>query len=294
MPLARCAVPFFYLVSVFLAKKTYSMDMAPFLSLSKKWILMWSKYFILFAIIGVLIDWYSGDVMYPSLCDIKSLMLSGQCLYVNEHLVNAHKMGLLTLWFLYEGAMAFGLLFLLRKHLHSKFLLFIIILSQLASAILIHKGICKWLFLYSSFPFLYYGMWFGRTDLPSNIGKKIFLIMAACGSFLLSIIEYKILGDVVFVNLFFSIILFILIASPETEKTSYRLMPPILLRKFRKSSPITLDIYIWHRFVYVLIVLLGIDCHGIDAIVIFTITLLVSWVIRYYLKNGFPQTSKLT
>lgn len=46
-------------------------------------------------------------------------------------------------------------------------------------------------------------MWLGRTDLPSNIGKKNFLIMAACGSYLLSIIEYKILGDVVFV-IFFS------------------------------------------------------------------------------------------
>lgn len=116
MPLARCAVPFFYLISgFFLAKKTCNVDLIPFMPTAKKWILMWGKYFVVFAIIGVLIDWYCGNITYPNIKDFASLVLTGQCMYVDEHIVATHKLGLLTLWFLYEGALAFALIYVLRK-----------------------------------------------------------------------------------------------------------------------------------------------------------------------------------
>lgn len=98
-------------------------------------------------------------------------------------------------------------------------------------------------------------------------------------------VEYKCLEDVVFVNLPFSVIIFILITSSEVEKILRRFASPILLGMLQTSSPVTLDIYIWHRLVYVLIMLLGIDCYGMDAIMVFVITLLASCAIRYCLKK---------
>lgn len=286
MPLARCAVPSFYMISgFFLAKKTCNVDFIPFLPTVKKWILMWGKYFVVFAIIGVLIDWYCGNITYPNIKDFTSLVLTGQCLYVDEHIVATHKLGLLTLWFLYEGALAFALLYVLRKYLYFKVMLIVVMAVQLVAAILIHKGITTWLFPYSSFPFLYYGMWLGRKDKVHHIVKKKMLLIVVCFLYILGMVEYKCLEDVVFVNLPFSVIIFILITSSEVEKILRRFAPPILLGMLQTSSPVTLDIYIWHRLVYVLFMLLGIDCYGMDAIMVFVITLLASCAIRYCLKK---------
>lgn len=285
MPLARCAVPFFYLISgFFLAKKTCNVDLIPFMPTAKKWILMWGKYFVVFAIIGVLIDWYCGNITYPNIKDFASLVLTGQCMYVDEHIVATHKLGLLTLWFLYEGALAFALIYVLRKNLYSKVMLIVVMAVQLVAAIFVHKGITTWLFPYSSFPFLYYGMWLSWKDKTHHIVKKKMLLIAACFLYILGMVEYKCFGDVVFVNLPFSVMIFMLITSSGAEKILRRFAPPILLGILQKSTPVTLDIYIWHRLVYVLIMLLGIDCYGMDAIMVFVITLLASCAIRYCLK----------
>lgn len=126
MPLARCGVPFFYLVSgYFLAKKMGQQGDGGGMCLrsARKWIAMWGRYIVVFAVLGVLIDWYCGDVSFPQMSDAASLALHGQCLYIDEHIINSQRLGLLTLWFLYDGALAFGVLYLMRKHLRSKWLL---------------------------------------------------------------------------------------------------------------------------------------------------------------------------
>ena len=163
--------------------------------------------------------------------DVISLVLTGQCLYVDEHIVAAHKLGVLTLWFLYEGAFAFGLLYLLRKYLYSKVMLIVVMTIQLVAAIFVHKGISTWLFPYSSFPFLYYGMWLGMKDKTHHVVKKKMLTIAVvCFFYILGMVEYKCLGDVVFVNLPFSVIIFLLVTSSGTEKALRRFTPPHFAR----------------------------------------------------------------
>lgn len=288
MPLARCGVPFFYLVSgYFLAKKMGQQGDGGGMCLrsARKWIAMWGRYIVVFAVLGVLIDWYCGDVSFPQMSDAASLALHGQCLYIDEHIINSQRLGLLTLWFLYDGALAFGVLYLMRKHLRSKWLLLLIVALQLVSAVCQHEGLRAGVGLtYASIPYIYYGVWLGRSDaLETYLSEKrhytMLLVMAGV-LYLCSMVEYKLMGDVEFANIPLSVLLFLLVVSGRTGRFIVRITPPLWLRSLQNSTPYTLDVYIWHRFVYVLIVMVGINCYGCDAIVAFVVTLLASFVIR--------------
>lgn len=287
MPLARCGVPFFYLVSgYFLAKKMGRDDGGRLcLRSARKWIGMWGKYIVVFAVLGVLIDWYCGTVSCPQLSDVVSLTLRGQCRYIDEHIVNSQRLGLLTLWFLYDGALAFGVLHLLRKHLYSKWLLLLVIVLQLVSAVCQYEGHGSWLGLsYASVPYIYYGMWLGRSDAFEAFlaAKRPYTMLLALTGvlFLCGMAEYKLMGNVVFVNIPLSVLLFLLVVSVRTGNYIAQITPPLWLRSLQKSTPYTLDVYIWHRFVYVLMVIVGVNCHGFDAVNAFALTLLASYVIR--------------
>ncbi len=266
MPLARCAVPFFYLVSgYFLAKKMRGGDEHLCLRSAKKWIRMWGRYIVVFAVLGLLIDWYCGTMSYPSMKDAVYMITQGVCPYIDEHIVDSHKLGIMTLWFLYDGALAFALLYVLRRHLFSKVLLFAVVVLQLVSAVAVHEHWGGWWnFLYASVPYIYYGMWIGKSGIFETTMEKqrpyVLLLAIASVLYICGMVEYKMMGDEVFVNIPLSILLFLLIHSDRTAKALYKFTPP------PAAQPITASKFLHVGHLHLAQIRLCLDGHGGDGL----------------------------
>lgn len=97
--------------------------------------------------------------------------------------------------------------------------------------------------------------------------------------FLIGVIEMRINKDVVFTNIPLSICIFLLLTwGIDTSKRLQGIATPI-------SHIFTLDIYIWHRLVYYIMKIIGMEMHGFDAIVVFLITLALAIGIRWSFKH---------
>lgn len=218
MPLARCAVPFFYLVTGYFL--SISMEEGntegKIRKVCVKWLKLYGKYIALFLLISFILDacfhqmerWTSTDSLW--------LLLSGSPPFIDQHVWNGHIYGISTLWFLYCGFLALCTLYLLRKYLYTKWLFGIIITLQIVSAIALHEQWTRWLLFYSSIPFLYYGMLLGRKT-KGNTGilhsSKQYTILAVFSLFLfcVSVLEIILHKDVFIANIPLSLGLFILL-----------------------------------------------------------------------------------
>lgn len=219
MPLARCAVPFFYLatgyfLSISMEDGNAEMKMQ---KVCVKWLKLYGKYIALFLLISIIMDACSQQIEHWTSTDSLWMLLSGNPPLIDQHVWNGNTYGISTLWFLYCGFLALCVLYLLQKYLYTKWLFLIIIALQVVSAIALHEQWTRWLLFYSSIPFLYYGMLLGRKA-KENTGilhsSKQYTILAVFSLLLFcaSVFEMILFKDVFIANIPLSLGLFILFA----------------------------------------------------------------------------------
>lgn len=116
-PIARCAVPFFYMVTGYFVLNTSRENI---LKTSKKWLAMWIKYSLILLAIGCLWNWCSGNHVTWSCRDTIDFVISGSNSFIDEHVYNGDTYGLSTLWFLYAGFLALMLYCIIYRQLYKK------------------------------------------------------------------------------------------------------------------------------------------------------------------------------
>lgn len=290
MPLARCAVPFFYLVTgYYLGRSICNSQADSKMKIAcNKWFHLWVKYIITFLIISLLLDIIFTQLERWTITDTQFLLINGIMPFIDEHTWDGKVYGISTLWFLYCGWLALCVLYALHKYIFSKWLLAVVIMLQIALAFAVYKEKTNWLFFYSSLPFLIYGIWIAKIQKEIHLLSKHIKCLALITFliFLIGVIEMRINKDVVFTNIPLSICIFLLLTwGVDTSKRLQGIVlpPPI-------SHIFTLDIYIWHRLVYYIMKIMGMEMHGFDAIAVFLITLALAVGIR----RSFKYLSNLT
>lgn len=286
MPLARCAVPFFYLITGFYLGKSICDSRADvkMINTCKKWFRLWVKYIIIFILISLFLDMIFNQLEDWTFTDTKLLLLNGNMPFIDEHVWNGKVYGISTLWFLYCGCLALCVLYALRKYIFSKWLLVAVIMMQIVLAFSVYKEHTNWLFFYSSLPFLFYGLRIAQMSKRLRFTNKHIIKRLTFVTFLLyfvGVIEMKINKDVVFANIPLSICIFLLLTwGVDAFKQLREKVPPLPI-----SHIFTLDIYIWHRLVYYIMKIMGMEMYGYDAIVVFLFTLVLAIGIRWAFKH---------
>lgn len=281
MPVARCAVPFFYLVTGYFLAKSMVVDESgdKFRRSIIKWFCLWIKYAFVFFVISLVIDISFNQLGMWNVNDVYWMFLTGCSPFIDQHIWNGKIYGVTTLWFLYCGFLSLCVLYILRRFIFKRWFLLVVVLVQIIAAITVYIKLTSWLFFYSSLPFIYYGIVMGNSLKKSpgikNKRKILIVLIASVLLFFIGVIEYKLTKDVVVTNLPLSLGLFILLLN--TDKLSVGL---INRGVYVTSSQYTLDVYIWHRLVYYLLIVVGFNFMGWDAVIVFLITLFGSMMIR--------------
>lgn len=218
MPLARCAVPFFYLVTGYFLSISMEDGNAEYKmrKICVKWLKLYGKYIVLFLLISVVLDTCFHQMECWTSIDSQWMLLSGNPPFIDQHVWNGHIYGISTLWFLYCGVLALCMLNLLRKYLYTKWLLGIIITFQIVSVIALHEQWTRWLLFYSSVPFLYYGMLLGgrvKKNVSILHSSKQYATLAVFSFlwFCAGVLEMILFKDVFIANIPLSLGLFILL-----------------------------------------------------------------------------------
>lgn len=277
-PIARCAVPFFYMVTGYFVLNTSRENI---LKTSKKWLVMWIKYSLILLAIGCLWNWCSGNHVTWSCRDTIDLVISGSNSFIDEHVYNGDTYGFSTLWFLYAGFLALMLYYIIYRQLYKKGVDVIMVILLFGSVItnylfkIQYDESLRLVFL--AIPFMYMGGRFRHIRLK-KINAKLFLIIV----FLLWIIglfeiDYVKTNKVVVQNIYLSCIPLSLIVFYVIANSSLTVSNKIM-RYFPVSS--TLDVYIWHRLVYFILVLLGCYIGVVGSIEVFLVTASLSIIIK--------------
>ena len=171
-PFARCAVPFFYLVTGYFLGKACSDDKSILAFKLKKschkWLNLWLKYTLALLFISIILDVCLGQIESWTWNDTYTMLMSGVCAFIDQHEWKLQTYGISTLWFLYCGFLAFCIIYIMRKFVYTAWFLLIIIICQVSFVFFIYNGVTNWLFFYSTLPFLYYGMLIGHYSLLSG------------------------------------------------------------------------------------------------------------------------------
>lgn len=131
-PLARCAVPFFYMVTGYFVLNT---SREHIIKASKKWLVMWMKYSLILLLVGCFWNWCSGSYSAWSCRDTIDLVLSGSNSFIDEHVYNDRTYGFSTLWFLYAGFLALMLSSIFYRFLYKKMVDMIVVILLFGSII---------------------------------------------------------------------------------------------------------------------------------------------------------------
>ena len=279
MPIARCAVPFFYIVSGdFLWKDSEEDFRSSCMRNAKKWLKLYIVSALILSIAAVVIKicypqpladfswqqvyWLCFNGVYPSL---ERIELFGKTL------------GTTVVWFLYTGMITFIIAKLLYNFIKRRYFLIWCILLIVVSIIInrIYGGVLVPRLLSASVPFVLIGSWL-RCHWKSYENKLPFIKLCVSVVLLYMVggIEMKFFDgykEMVFSTTFLSIVL-ILVALKSPYKFSF-------ISHFPVKS--TFDVYIYHRLMFVLLVIAGWNSiSGLSAVVVYAVCLAISVLIR--------------
>lgn len=286
MPIAWCAVPFFYMVTgYFLYDNNPAKIGAKITKALKNYLKIWVISFaLLTSIVFILKVIYSNPLGW-SLKDITDLFVAlGNCQAAELVTIHGISYGTSALWFLYGGVISLALLLGLKRWLFNKTLFFVVVVLYYVSIFINYRnGYVVPRTISASFIFLYVGML--SHKLVCNYGNLLKNRMII----LLFITLVLIVGLYVeqflfhcesynrFVLLPASFSIFLAILNCKTQCGGVKWLQYIPVK-------CTLDIYIWHRLLYaVLVGVLGFNFHKMDAVVMFSLLAIVSFVMRKYI-----------
>ena len=233
MPLARCAVPFFYLVTGYFLAKSMGGEVVgeKILKSSRKWFMLWAKYTIIFLLISLFLDFFLSQFDSWTLMDTKQMLRAGVCPFIDQHGWDGRIYGISTLWFLYCGFIVLCLLYALKKYIFTIYFLIIVAVLQVLAITAVYLEWTRWLFFYSSLPFLYYGMWIGhngKKQFPFSLSAKQ-LAYLSFALFCAGVVEFIFNKDVVIANIPLSLSIFLYLVKLMKSDNNFinKILPPL-------------------------------------------------------------------
>ena len=278
LPIARCAVPFFYMVTgYYIANQTSGMIAKSAL----KWFWMWIKYFVIIAIAVCLIE---HSIPQFCLSDLKELICMGSITRLSVHTVCGYTCDVVSpLWFLYSGAIALILIALLRRTCRNhrfEYILSMLVFSVPAMAYFAHvENQYPFRLFTTSIPFLSIGMVMRNHKVKDwavfNTMRYcilLFVMILFLEYFLLR--EYRTTQCEIFIcTIPLSIMLFsyfLVMKLPEKLGGGISLLP----------VRTTMDVYVWHCFTAYVLLKLDINFYWLTAIVVFVLVSSLSVLTR--------------
>lgn len=287
-PIARCAVPFFYLVTGYFLFRNDTENQNVVIRRSiGKWGRLWVLYTIIFFIISLTLDVVMGQIGAWTIADTLKLLSTGTCPFVDQHTWHGKVYGILTTWFLYDGMLALALIYALRHWLHKGIILVVILIGQIVSLAVVRIGDVHLGLFAQSLPFLYYGYLVARHK------QRLFALFGSLGAvrniliclavYAVSVVEWNVIkNDIPFATIPLSLLGFSLLMtfSAYMEKGLINIsLPPHV------HSIYTLDIYLWHRLVFYGLSVLDFQFYKFSALIVFLITLLIAVMFRYVIDK---------
>ncbi len=280
-PLARCAVPFFFITAGYFCFSTDSLCWESALKKNiRKWYSLWGRYIVSFCFITLLVNYFITKEFVFSYQDIVSFLKEGSC-NLNDRIVYANSAyGISTLWFLYAGGGAFLLVHLSKKYIQSGMLSVVVLLLFAVSTALNYNEIVIPRVLSIGLPFVWCGMIIRKYQKKFVLSLftvsllVVFSLAVAYFEFFLSSPAtnlYNVQTQIFFSTPLLSIAIFSLLLSLNA-KYPLSIKLPV---KF------TLSVYVWHRLVFLLFVILGLNSYlfRFDALVVFVVTIVAAAII---------------
>ena len=279
LPLARCAVPFFFVTAGFFCYSDDEMKFQNNLKKNfKKWILLWLKYSCCLFFLSIMLNTFLGVDVFFSFKDVARFVLEGSCSMNDVVCFNEKIYGINTLWFLYSGSLAFAFFYLLRYVMFRRLFVALIICLFLISTKLNYYENTVPRFFSLGIPFVFMGICLRKYQFsPKKIFAFVsFLLLFVVVSYIEFFINLKMCGrhDI---QCFWSAPF--LIASLFCVLLFLQKMFPI---NKRVPAILTLDVYVWHRLVWLVFVIAGVSqfMMGLDAVVVYVATLILAFVLR--------------
>lgn len=273
MPIARCAVPFFYIVSGYFLWKDSEEDFrSSCMRNAKKWLKLYIVSALILSTAVVVIKLiYTQPIAYFSWNQVYWLCFNG--VYPSLERVELYGNTFGQLWFLYTGMFAFIVAKLFHKFIKQKIFLVLCIILILISIIInrLYGGVLVPRLLSASIPFVLIGAWLRcHWNVFENQFSFIKLLIAVVVLLMVGGVEMKFFDgykEMVFCTPFLSIVLFL-----AALKSPYKF-------GFISHFPvkITFDVYIYHRLMFVLLVIAGWNSKsGLSAVVVYAVCMVIS------------------
>lgn len=280
-PLAFCAVPFFYMVTgYFLYDNTLNGIFQKIVKVLKNYARIWIEAFLLLTVVVFCLKAIYTNPLNWTLQDFVDLFLIyGNCQAAELVTINGISYGTSALWFLYGGIISLSLLLCLHRLLFNKvFFVAILTLYYISIAINYRNGYVVPRIISASFVFLYVGLVLHKIMAEhSFLYKREYLMVLAMFLVVALYAEQLLLRCESYNRILLlpaSLAIFMLIISYRKQFGGGKLLSKIPIKT-------TLDIYLWHRLLYVFLVgVLNINFHKIDAIAVFLILAVVSIILR--------------
>lgn len=258
-PIYRCAVPFFYVVSGYFIFGSNDLSRS-LLHSARRWLLLFVKYFIIISVISVLLHILLNQLISFDLQDIVHILVGwGNPQSLDVIKVGNQERGLYVHWFLIGGGYSFAVLFILRKFLKKQFfyIVFLVLYVVCLSLTIADVKVLRWLYL--SIPYIALGFFIRKNQ---DRLSTIFLNKLSYSVYVLAIIEwlvfrhYEIHVECYFLTPLVVAHVFLLSLTFKVGDNSKKLLS-VISSLGRDNS---LNIYIYHRFIFVVLLLL---CGGI-------------------------------
>lgn len=284
-PLARCGVPFFFMLTGFFLAEA---DEKKMWASAKKWFRLWLAYTVVFLFVGTVCDFILDEVKSWTIRDTIQLLLSGNNSFIDEHNLEGRVYGVSSLWFLYAGGG--GLIFFSRTcSFFNKTWFKILMVAMLFSGLVLNY-ICRihyndgFRLVCMSIPFMYLGICVGKEKqriLSFNIQKILIgVVLVMFFSFL----------ELSFVNLVHIPVQNCYITTIPLSLLLFMFFLNLRINVFGKivqmfSHKSTMDVFIWHRMCLYFLAMASIYPGKNSTIIVFFLIAMVSFFVRKIFKR---------
>lgn len=281
------AVPYFYMLTAFFLYKEDANQFAHSLKVTiKKCGLMWLKFFMILSVGAIAFKlYYHNDLSWTSKDFFDQFIMYGNCHAAEVVNYNGKDYGTSALWFLYGEFISLAIIYPVRRMFHSVLTPWLIIVPFfiITTYVNYHEYFIPRI-LSTPLVFLSVGLLMRRV-IEYLKSKQLFryryLIIGAIASFFLSVLEqYSLNCDFYsrFSLLPFAVFVFALLVKINDVKIIDRL--PVL------NVKIPMYVYIWHRFIYfIMVAVIGFSIYKIDAILVFLVSLAIFYFVLRILEN---------
>ena len=284
LPLARCAVPFFYLVSgYYMFKPDERKFSRSIVHNGRKWLKLYVSYMAVFMVVSCVLKLFvPGNGFDWTYYDTICLLREGVSPFIDQVNDERETYGITTLWFLYEGVVGMLIVYILKKRIGKTSTLLGVFLLYIITVSVNHYFEDRIIprFLTASFPAFYAGVFIHcHYDAVADFFRRYKHTLLLAGFFVLYgeyITKRGGYNEIYHSTLPFTCKLFLFMKTNECRKATAMSKIPVKC---------TLDIYVWHRLVYFLVCLSGWHLGRASSVVVFFMVFAVSFGVRKQMER---------